>query len=498
MYRITRSCITAGLLAFALTGSACSDATAPSNEVASIAMISPQSTMVIGGTLQLVASTLNAKGVSIPGAAVRWTSRQPTIATVTPNGLVSGLRAGVATIRVTAGEHFAEVAITVEPAICSGQSALSTLVPGQPVTGNLTDSACQMEGVRMEGRRLVISEPTALRIDLTSAQFDATVFVTDLSMTFVAMGDEVVGTSGVRLIHSFLPGTYIVWATSFQGDARGAYTLSAAPMVRCAASTTAGTILVGQPVSGRLTEGSCLLPNDMLAEGWRFTVTTASALRFDAQTAGMTAVLFATGTGGALPILAVGDPDETAGATTIVHSFQPGEYLLWVGTFDGRLGSYGLTMAATTIRSCAEPGGTIAPGQTVQAAITLEDCRLPSGQLADLWQLTLAAPATLQLDQRSTEIDALLEVRDAAGAIIAQDDDTGGDLNARILKPFAAGSYTLVAMSYDPFKTGSYELSVQVPSGNFVLPGLRLLPRPKDTAASKLSWSDQRFMPRTY
>src|SRR6185437_4603675 len=88
-FTVLRAVGAVGVVALAL---ACKsrDATGPS-AVASVTLTPSASTDVeVGGTQQLAATALDAKGNALTGQTVAWTSSDTTIATVSATGLVTG------------------------------------------------------------------------------------------------------------------------------------------------------------------------------------------------------------------------------------------------------------------------------------------------------------------------------------------------------------------------------------------------------------------------
>ncbi len=72
----------------------------------------------------------------------------------------------------------------------------------------------------------------------------------------------------------------------------------------------------------------------------------------------------------------------------------------------------------------------------------------------------LDAGKYLVIDLTSVDFDPLLRLLDENGKLLAEDDDSGGDLNAQIFyKITKPGTYKLVATSFDK-KLGKYELTV--------------------------------------
>src|SRR5206468_3016980 len=66
-----------------------------------------------------------------------------------------------------------------------------------------------------------------------------------------------------------------------------------------------------------------------------------------------------------------------------------------------------------------------------------------------------------QIDMTSTDFDAYLRIEDAAGRHLAADDDSGGQLNARIIfKAPEDGTYRIIATAFIINGAGNYRLTV--------------------------------------
>jgi CHAT domain-containing protein/tetratricopeptide (TPR) repeat protein len=78
-----------------------------------------------------------------------------------------------------------------------------------------------------------------------------------------------------------------------------------------------------------------------------------------------------------------------------------------------------------------------------------------------VYPVKLAADAYYQIDLVSKDFDAYLRLEDAEGRRLAEDDDSGGDLNARLLyKPDKTDSFRIIVTTYDAAKTGKFLLTV--------------------------------------
>jgi serine protease Do len=69
--------------------------------------------------------------------------------------------------------------------------------------------------------------------------------------------------------------------------------------------------------------------------------------------------------------------------------------------------------------------------------------------------------STYTIDLESADFDAYLRLEDPDGKQIAEDDDSGGKLNSRIVfSPETEGVYRLIVTTCDPDQTGSYRLNI--------------------------------------
>jgi hypothetical protein len=103
----------------------------------------------------------------------------------------------------------------------------------------------------------------------------------------------------------------------------------------------------------------------------------------------------------------------------------------------------------------------VALGQSVPATLATTDCRLDDGSYADFYRLVLPADTVVRLDLTSTAFDAYLVLLNAQRRLVTTNDDFGGTSDAQIVRPLAAGTYFIVANSFDAGRTGPYTLQVQ-------------------------------------
>src|SRR5436309_511647 len=81
--------------------------------VATVDVAPATANVTVGGTVQLVATPRDANGTPLSGRSVSWSSSNPSVASVTSNGLVAGATAGSATITATSEGKSGTSTITV-------------------------------------------------------------------------------------------------------------------------------------------------------------------------------------------------------------------------------------------------------------------------------------------------------------------------------------------------------------------------------------------------
>ncbi|MEO8880411.1 MAG: Ig-like domain-containing protein, partial [Gemmatimonadaceae bacterium] len=113
--RILR-CSTAYILLFSVFA-ACSssrDGTGPTPDpVASVRVSASDSSIDVGSTAQLTAVALDGTGAAMPNAHFKYTSSDVSVATVSANGVATGVSAGEAWLFATSGGIADSLALTV-------------------------------------------------------------------------------------------------------------------------------------------------------------------------------------------------------------------------------------------------------------------------------------------------------------------------------------------------------------------------------------------------
>ena len=96
--------------------------------------------------------------------------------------------------------------------------------------------------------------------------------------------------------------------------------------------------------------------------------------------------------------------------------------------------------------------------------------REPKRVLGKLHKVTLKKDQSYVIDQVSNQLDSYLILVDAKGRTVAEDDDGGGNLNARIIyRPSEEGEFRIIATSFLKKDTGPYTLTIREDDGKAVL-----------------------------
>ena len=146
-------------------------------------------------------------------------------------------------------------------------------------------------------------------------------------------------------------------------------------------------------------------------------------------------------------------------AQGIVRGRAPGGPIAVVASSEGRSAT-----ALVRVAHLAELCPFVAPltfGQRVEGRLTLGDCEFAlDDSYVDVYEITVSTQATLQIDMISSEVDSYIGFFNGAGVFLAEDDNSGGDRNARLITaPLDPGKYRIWANSAG-VADGTYALTV--------------------------------------
>ncbi len=234
-----------------------------------------------------------------------------------------------------------------------------------------------------------------------------------------------------------------------------------------------GTIAMNSEVAGTLTRNDARLNDNSVYQAWSFYGTQGQMVQIDVMSDAFDAFCILQGPAGN-EIARDDDSGEGLNARVRVSLPVTGQYRIIANTYRrDRYGPYRVRLTAVgapTVGPVPSAGGGVAAGtvgqilrgQTVQGRLTTGDAKLADNTFYQAWLFYGQAGEMVTLDVASTEFDAYAVIQDANGTALARDDDSGGNLNARITftLPYT-GNYRMVANTLRVGATGAYTLTVR-------------------------------------
>lgn len=431
----------------------------PRPATVSTVRISPASgSLEIGRTSQLAASTLDAVGSALTGRTITWNSLQPTIATVSASGLVTGVAAGAVTITASADGVTGNATLAVVLPVAARCDATAPIIVGQTVSGTLLDTDCKLADDSFADKyAITLTEATPLRVQMNSSALDAYLIVQDAVTGFiVAENDDGAGDTNSRIEQLFPAGRYVIVANTFEANEIGDYQLSVTSAN--AACLTSRPITTPSVVNGNLTAAACVLADSSYADRLALTVASSTVLTATMRSDSVDSYLFIESDAG----VSIGRNDNGAGGTDarVSATLAPGNYFIYANSAGPRdTGPYALTLA-----SRIDPCGTsraVTVGETISDTLTGTSCRLADGSFVRRYSLAVAAATAIRLDLISAQFDPYIILQQAGSApVVADDDDSGVGLNSQILRLFEPGNYVITVTSATSGELGLFQLSL--------------------------------------
>jgi hypothetical protein len=323
----------------------------------------------------------------------------------------------------------------------------------------LTDASCRTSLGLSDVYTLTLPAPGTVDLEIDSTSFDTVLAIRDGKDNLIVRDDEVSGLSVARITADLPAGVYTVVGAATSGA--GNYQLTARFTAHdIPACTFAQSLDLNGGYVQRLGPRSCIGVNGQPVDYYTFTLS-ADAL--------VLAVVTSSEVDGYLTLYdsngnVVRSDDSSYGSNDplIVQYLPAGTYKLAVRAASSTVGGlYQVDLRTVTgpRPPFGTPKATVTPGETVSGVITYTGCQYIDNTFADVYQMNLSADATIDLRLNSSELDAYLVLLDSKGAVIDEDDDSGGNTNARITRNLAAGTYYLVAKPFGDYTShGAYTL----------------------------------------
>jgi len=378
-------------------------------------------------------------------------------------------------------------------AIAAGETRDGVLEPGDELGG---------DGPYQDRWTFDAAAGARLRVELRSEDFDAYVVVVGPDGRIVGSDDDGLGDRNAMLaLRTAVAGRYFVVASSFGDELRtGAYQLTVRQETGAFADPGKATpIQAGETKDGRLETGDAVGPRGP-EDRWTFQGRAGEMVRLDAVSPDFDAYLVLRGAEAVVD----SNDDGGDGTNALILLVLPstGIYTAVVSAFsEGRsAGRYSLALA--TFAATAAPGRTarLTAGQRLAGRLERGDQTREDGSPQDTWEFDGRAGQDVTIELRSAAFDSYIELRDPAGAVVAENDDglgEGTDSFVAVRLP-RAGRYRVVVRGYgDGESSGLYEIALGEASPS-VRPGLTREIRIGETAMGRLESGDSVIGDSTY
>jgi hypothetical protein len=240
------------------------------------------------------------------------------------------------------------------------------------------------------------------------------------------------------------------------------------------APVRSGNIPMNSEVSGTLSRNDARLNDRSVYQAWSFYGTQGQMVQIDVMSDAFDAFCILQGPAGN-EIARDDDSGDGLNARVSVSLPVSGQYRVIANTYrQNQFGAYRVRLTSGgTPMAVSQPVITAAPtvtgtmgqilrGSAVQGRLTTSDGKLADNTFYQAWMFYGQAGEVVTLDVISTDFDAYAVIQDANGNALARDDDSGGNLNARIVftLPYT-GNYRMLANTLRVGATGAYSLSVR-------------------------------------
>jgi hypothetical protein len=447
------------VFALAISAASCESGTGPDLTPHNVAVSGPSAPLWHEASIQLTATVRNRSNDPLPGLEVEWESANPSIATVTSSGLVTGVALGATVIRAKYGDVFGVFGISVVPHNCTPTSSAGTITLGANYSGSINTDDCNYNFLwRGEARTLSVAVPDTFLVRYSATSGSVLLHVIDAAADTVLTGGSIVSAGDTAYNIVSLPaGVFRIWMLAPR-DTTSNYSVHVSTVNLCDAGNALGSIAVGATAGGTLSTASCLTNWLAPAGAYTFSLDTASTVRFDMRSSSFEPLIRIFDAGGTA--VSYGDA-LSADSATAIDRLDAGTYVVWATSGSGSVGAYTLRRSDAVLPPCDTPTDTIAIGETINSTLAITDCDWQPSFRADSYMLTVSDTTTVRIDLTSATLDTYLNLYRGAWMSVASNDNGGGGTNARITETLEPGTY-LIIVSAIGLPNSGYSLSVQV------------------------------------
>lgn len=281
-----------------------------------------------------------------------------------------------------------------------------------------------------------VAPSSATLQDGTVIQFRSTVrnATTAGSVVWISSNTNVARVDANGVVSAVSNGTATLTATMTADASKSASAniiVSGPPVATIALTPTSGTVYVGN--AGRITARVYASDGRQLS---RRTVTWSNPDRAVADVSSQ-GVVTALAPGGPLAIVASSEGKTATALIRVAHGATACPFL-----------------------------SPITLGGSASATLSLGDCEWElDGSYVDIYEFSIATATTVQIDMSSSEVDSYLGLFTGANGFLAEDDDSGGGTDARLVLSLNPGKYRIWANCTSGEQHGNYVLTVTARAG---------------------------------
>jgi hypothetical protein len=333
---------------------------------------------------------------------------------------------------------------------------------GGDSAGALSDASCRTSLGLSDLYTLTLPSAGTVDLEMDSGMFDTILAIRDSQDNLIVRDDEVDGLSVAHVTADLPAGVYTVAGAATSGA--GNYNLTAKFTAHGIPSCTfAQPLDLNGGYIQRLGPRSCIGANGQPVDYYSFTLAADAlvlAVMTSSEVDGYLTLYDANGN-------VLRNDDNTYGSDDplIVQYRAAGTYKLAARAASSTVGGlYEVDLRTVTgpRPPFCTPKATVTAGATVTGVITYTGCQYTDNTFADFYQMDVTADAAIDLRLNSSEFDAYLVLLDSKGAVVDEDDDSGGGTNSRITRNVPAGTYYIVAKPFGDYTShGAYTLIIQ-------------------------------------
>ena len=337
---------------------------------------------------------------------------------------------------------------------------------GDDIRGRLEDGDARTrgsDGYRYDDYRVNLRAGQRLEAEMTSDDFDTylEVYAEGSLRQSLASDDDSAGDLNARLRFTAPePGVYIVRARTFSGIETGDYQLSlkerAAPRM-----PRPGRIAIGRDETGSLGSSSAEDDDGKRYDAYAFRASAGERVKIDLQSEDFDSFLRVGRivNGAFLQMAENDDGGSSLNARLVFTAPQAGEYLIRATSYNGSAeGDYRLSMEQGPPAPTAT---SVTVGEETRGRLTSDSATSDSGAPTDLYRFSGRAGQRVAITMKADGFDTYLELFDANHNSLATDDDSAGDLNARLTHTLAEdGDYLIEARAFSSGE-GPYTLNIE-------------------------------------